>query len=60
MVEDTLVGDLKVPPLVTKNSKKKQDPSPRVIDATSVYLKEIGYASLLSAEEEILLYQTVK
>ena len=54
MVEDTLVGDLKVTPLVTKPSKKNQDPSRRVIDATSIYLKEIGYAPLLSAEEEIL------
>ena len=54
MVEDTLVGDVKVPPLVAKRSKKEQDPSRRVIDATSIYLKEIGYAPLLSAEEEIL------
>ena len=54
MAEDTLVGELKVPPLVTKPRKKKQDPSRRVIDATSIYLKEIGYAPLLSAEEEIL------
>ena len=54
MAEDTLVGELKVPPLVTKPRKKKQDPSRRVIDATSIYLKEIGYAPLLNAEEEIL------
>jgi RNA polymerase nonessential primary-like sigma factor len=54
MVEDTLLGELKAPPLVTKCSKKKQHPSRRVIDATSIYLKEIGYAPLLSAEEEIL------
>jgi len=54
MVEDVAVGEFKALSLVARKKKVSESPARRVVDATSIYLKEIGFVPLLTASEEVL------
>jgi len=54
MVEDLAVGEFEALSLVARKKKVSESPARRVVDATSIYLKEIGFVPLLTASEEVL------
>lgn len=54
MVEDVAVGEFEALSLVARKKKVSESPARRVVDATSIYLKEIGFVPLLTASEEVL------
>mgnify|MGYP006073692301 FL=1 len=54
MVEDVIGDELKALSFVAKKKNKIESPTRRVVDATSIYLKEIGFSPLLTADEEVL------
>ena len=54
MVEDVIGDEFKALSLVARKNKTSESPARRVVDATSIYLKEIGFAPLLTASEEVL------
>ena len=54
MVEDVIGDELKALSLVARKNKTSESPARRVVDATSMYLKEIGFVPLLTASEEVL------
>ena len=54
MVEDVIGDELKALSLVARKNKTSESPVRRVVDATSMYLKEIGFVPLLTASEEVL------
>lgn len=54
MVEDVIGDEFKALSLVARKKTKIESSSRRVVDATSIYLKEIGFVPLLTAAEEVL------
>ena len=54
MVEDVIGDEFKALSLVARKNKTSESPVRRVVDATSMYLKEIGFVPLLTASEEVL------
>ena len=54
MVEDVVGDEFEELSLVARKNKSSESPARRVVDATSIYLKEIGFAPLLTASEEVL------
>ena len=54
MVEDVIGDEFKALSLVARKNKTSESPARRVVDATSIYLKEIGFVPLLTASEEVL------
>ena len=54
MVEDVIGDEFKALSLVARKNKTSESPARRVVDATSMYLKEIGFVPLLTASEEVL------
>jgi RNA polymerase nonessential primary-like sigma factor len=54
MVEDVIGDEFKTLSLVARKKNKIESPARRVVDATSIYLKEIGFVPLLTAPEEVL------
>ena len=54
MVEDVIGDEFKALSLVARKKNKIESPARRVVDATSIYLKEIGFVPLLTAAEEVL------
>ena len=54
MVEDVIGDEFKALSLVARKKNKIESPARRVVDATSIYLKEIGFVPLLTAPEEVL------
>ena len=54
MVEDVVGDEFEALSLVARKNKARESPARRVVDATSIYLKEIGFAPLLTASEEVL------
>ena len=54
MVEDVIGDEFKALSLVARKNNKIESPARRVVDATSIYLKEIGFVPLLTAAEEVL------
>ena len=54
MVEDVVGDEFKALSLVARKNKTSESPARRVVDATSMYLKEIGFVPLLTASEEVL------
>jgi RNA polymerase nonessential primary-like sigma factor len=54
MVEDVVGDEFKALSLVARKNKVSESPARRVVDATSIYLKEIGFVPLLTASEEVL------
>ena len=54
MVEDVVGDEFEALSLVARKNKISESPARRVVDATSIYLKEIGFVPLLTASEEVL------
>ena len=54
MVEDVIGDEFKTLSSVARKKNKIESPARRVVDATSIYLKEIGFVPLLTAAEEVL------
>ena len=54
MVEDVIGDEFKTLSSVARKKNKIESPARRVVDATSIYLKEIGFVPLLTATEEVL------
>ena len=54
MVEDVIGDEFKALSSVARKKNKIESPARRVVDATSIYLKEIGFVPLLTAAEEVL------
>jgi RNA polymerase nonessential primary-like sigma factor len=54
MVEDVIGDEFKMLSSVARKKNKIESPARRVVDATSIYLKEIGFVPLLTAAEEVL------
>ena len=54
MVEDVIGDEFKTLSSVARKKNKIESPARRVVDATSIYLKEIGFVPLLTAPEEVL------
>ena len=54
MVEHVIGDEFKALSLVARKKNKIESPARRVVDATSIYLKEIGFVPLLTAPEEVL------
>jgi RNA polymerase nonessential primary-like sigma factor len=54
MVEHVVGDEFEALPLVAKNNRASESTTCRVVDATSIYLKEIGFVPLLTASEEVL------
>ena len=54
MVEDVVSDEFEALSLVARKNKASESPARRVVDATSIYLKEIGFVPLLTASEEVL------
>ena len=54
MVEDVIGDEFKALSLVARKKNKIESPARRVVDATSIYLKESGFVPLLTAAEEVL------
>ena len=54
MVEDVIGDEFKALSLVARKNKTSESPARRVVDASSMYLKEIGFVPLLTASEEVL------
>ena len=54
MVEDVIGDEFKMLSSVARKKNKIESPARRVVDATSIYLKEIGFVPLLTAPEEVL------
>ena len=54
MVEDEVGDEFETLSLVARKNKARESPRRRVVDATSIYLKEIGFVPLLTASEEVL------
>ena len=53
MVEDVLLGGPKIQAIKDPKVNSNEIPARRAIDATTIYLKEIGYSPLLTAAEEV-------
>ena len=54
MVDDVVSDEFEALSLVARKNKASESPARRVVDVTSIYLKEIGFAPLLTASEEVL------
>ncbi len=54
MDEDVIGDEFKTLSSVARKKNKIESPARRVVDATSIYLKEIGFSPLLTADEEVL------
>jgi len=57
MVEDVLLGWPKIQAIKDPKVNSNEIPARRAIDATTIYLKEIGYSPLLTAAEEVAYTQ---